>query len=135
MEKHKPVLQRVRLFENGQQWMQDICFERAPYTFGYKIHSSCLVCPVCRRVWCEIQIGEDKIYHPKSVSCSDCAYIGPKGYEWLSTIPGCLLDSGTVCPDGVDWSMLEAMPQMLVERELYLLLAAAENCPAAFPFL
>lgn len=60
--------------------------------------------------------------------------MGPHRYEWSSHIPGSLLDNGIINPDGVDWAMLERMPQVLVERELRLTMKAVEKYPQAFPY-
>lgn len=138
MEKHPPVLQTVRLIALDSKTEQFYSFERAPYTLGYPVYSTCFVCPVCRSIWAEVRIDrggrDDHIYQPRGVSCESCFYLGPRQYEWLSTLPGSLLDNGIICPDGVDWSMLEAMPKPLVEREFRLLLKAFNKYPQAFPY-
>jgi hypothetical protein len=135
MERHEPVNQVVRLFDRERQSTDCYSFDRAPYTLGYPIYSACFVCPICRQLWAEIEVNTYPVYQPRGVSCEQCNYMGPYKYEWLSTIPGSLLDNGIICPDGVDWSMLEGMPKALIEREFRLTLKAFDKYPQAFRYL
>lgn len=138
MEKHKPILQTVCLFDLDSGGKQFYRFERAPYCLGYPVYSACLICPKCTQLWGSIMVErglqDDYILWPRGVSCEGCFYMGPHRYEWSSHIPGSLLDNGIINPDGVDWAMLERMPQVLVERELRLTMKAVEKYPQAFPY-
>lgn len=89
-----------------------------------------MVCPICRQIWAELEIEGSKVFQPRMVSCVQCNWKGSPGYEWLNPVAGSLLDNWTA--HGVDWSLLDALPPELLEREFLLTLAAAERCPEAF---
>lgn len=101
-------------------------FERDLYVRGYIARSRVLVCPLCRTVWAELHVEGSNAYEAYTVSCSLCQW-HHQGYEFLHPVPGSLLDNPTV--GGVDWPMLDSLPEALLRRELELTLKAWDSHP------
>lgn len=101
-------------------------FEREEFCLGYPVYSSLLVCPICCETWARISIEDSRVYEPRMVSCVKCKW-WHKGHEHLHPVPGSLIDNWTC--GGVDWPMLDSMPEGLLRRELELTLRAWDAHP------
>lgn len=99
---------------------------REDFCRGYPVRSGLLVCPICCELWAKLSIEGSGVYEPRMVSCLRCQW-HHQGYEFLHPVPGSLLDNPTA--GGVDWEMLEALPPILLQRELELTLKAWDSHP------
>lgn len=96
-------------------------FSRTPFTEGYPVYSRCFVCPKCITVWgVLLNIGGLGIVsRAEVVSCEQCDWRDGVDVE----IPGSILYY-SIPVSGVDWQLLEALPEPLLRREFDLTLKA-----------
>ena len=100
--------------------------DRTPFSRGYPIHSGVMVCPICLQTWAALQMEGQAVFQPRAVSCAaPCLY-----WSEFSAVPGSLIEAPTFW-DGVDWELLDLLPEELLRREFNLTLKAAELWPAA----
>ena len=115
-------MQHIGIVDN--HYGQHYAFLRPRYTEGFPVYSGCMVCPVCCIVWARLEVS-DAInetlpgYHqPRAVCCSNC-----NDCDDRHPVPGSLLDNDTPT-SGVDFAMLDCLPDALVTREFHLTIKA-----------
>lgn len=121
-----------------QAWIDDspLCryttdIEREPFSNGYPVYQGAFICPVCLRVWARISrlfnLPEDPLtfhqgrYEIRSVLCEE-VYCSTFWDPILHPFPGSILDNPTM--NGVDWGLIDHLPDILLRREFDLHMAA-----------
>lgn len=89
-------------------------FPREELSEGYKIPSIALVCPVCVQIWGRCTIPGSSLWVPEMVSCEACDWS-----DILHPVPGSII-SNNHPTSGVDWALLDALPEELLRREFNL---------------
>jgi len=93
-----------------------------PFSGGYPVYSGLMVCPVCEAVWARLVWSSllDKPYKEiRGFMCYSCAAENPHYlHPDLRPVGGSLLDNPTT--GGVNYALLDAMPEVLVRREFQL---------------
>lgn len=100
--------------------------KREDFCLGYPVYSGVLVCPLCCQPWARLTAEGCPAHEPRMVSCTDCQWHHP-GYEFLHPVPGSLIDNPTI--GGVDWPLLDVLPEVLLRREFLLTLKAWDSHP------
>jgi hypothetical protein len=84
---------------------------------GWPVYSRALICPYCLRCWAQLRVTTQDYFSLEPVSCLQCN----RSTE-LNPIPGSLLDS-QIC-NGIDWGLIDVLPEPLLRREFNLTLEA-----------
>lgn len=82
--------------------------------------SQLLVCPACHRCWAKLLLADEPLAWPRAAFCAMCGQS-----DMLRPVPGSLLlEEGL---GAIDESLLDALPQPLLEREFKLHEKAIDN--------
>jgi|HubBroStandDraft_5_1064220.scaffolds.fasta_scaffold76305_3 hypothetical protein len=95
--------------------------EKLKWQNGYLLRSRLLVCPRCRATWATVLVEGDLDAFPVTAGCYPCNWSNE-----LFNVPGSILWS-TETNELTDWTLLEALPEALVKRELELHLKVFSN--------
>ena len=97
--------------------------DREPFCLGYPVYSVLHVCPLCRKTWATLTVEGEEIWIPQFSPCERCVYSKP---SVLKHVPGSILGNNIISMTGIDWGLLEVLPDILLRREFDLLL---RSCP------
>lgn len=123
------IRQRI-IFPNPPKGLLPVyTFEREEFTWregygGYLVCSRALVCPHCLVTWAILPVDGQPICRLEPVSCTKCnvTEIDFRFAHLRSRIPGSLIDYSLA--NGIDWGLLDVMPETLLRRECELTLRA-----------
>ena len=99
----------VSIQGTGGGWIEKLKWQN-----GYLLRSRLLICPRCRATWATVLVDGDLDAFPVTAGCYPCNWSNE-----LFNIPGSILWS-TETNELTDWTLLEALPETLVKRELEL---------------
>lgn len=113
---------------HGGVWCE---VERGNLTSGYPVYSRVFYCPACRQLWGELLNSPMDPAFAVTVSCYRCnwtekgrgVYADNCGDLGRGMVPGSILDYNTTI-DGIDWDLLDSLPEELLRREFHLTLKA-----------
>lgn len=94
--------------------------DRPSHSNGYPVRPTIMVCPMCTDKWAKFELSSEAgPYDILPVSCEICAY-----QSIMSPIPGSLITNWSLGQgeNGVDWELLEVLPEQLLRREFDLTL-------------
>ena len=97
-------------------------FKCETHSGGYPIYPGVMICPVCLRQWASIKWADfipGQYQEVRGFMCYSCALAHPEHlHPDLRPVGGSLLDNPTV--NGVNYALLDAMPEVLLRREFVL---------------
>jgi hypothetical protein len=123
-----PVPMTIVLFSPGSAavFHPDLCqcwsLSRDPFSQGYPVYSGLMVCPECCQIWAKLTIEGEPFYEARSIPCVNHP---THSHPDLRPVPGSLLDNPTC--NGIDESLLAALPEDLLRREFDLHLKAYQG--------
>jgi hypothetical protein len=113
-------MKRCLLWLRGHDQWPAFKFDREDFSRGYPLYSVSLFCPICCKVWGGINVEGDKVLFPHTVSCVECNWA-----DGLCPVPGSVLVNN-IFSSGIDWELLDLLPDWLVKREFELTLDSQE---------